>query len=161
MNHIIATAFIPTTLPTPWPGRAGEAGTTPPGPVRLATSAAPDHIGPSLPACRLRRVVEYIDEHREGPIRLTDLSALLHMSPFHFARLFTRTVGVSPHRFIVRRRIEAAQELLTTQGAPIAMIARSVGFRTPSHFATTFRRLIGMTPTAYRSGRLNSGSEQR
>jgi AraC family transcriptional regulator len=94
--------------------------------------------------------MEYIDEHHAQPIRLAELSALLHMSPYHFARLFTRTAGVPPHQFVVRRRIDAARALLTTERIPIAVIARAVGFRTASHFTTTFRRFIGVTPSAYR-----------
>jgi AraC family transcriptional regulator len=85
----------------------------------------------------------------DGDLRV--LSALVHLSPFHFARLFKRSTGVPPHVFLVRRRIDEARALLATQTAPVAVIARSVGFRTPSHFTTTFRRFTGMTPTAYRS----------
>src|SRR3989442_11921738 len=73
------------------------------------------------------------------------------MSPYHFARLFKRSTGVPPHRFLVRRRIDAARALLAAQTAPIAEIAQLVGFRTPSHFTTTFRRVTGLTPSAYRS----------
>jgi len=60
---------------------------------------------------------------------------------------------VSPHRFLVRRRIEQARALLAAETLSIAEIARSVGFRTPSHFTTTFRRVTGITPSVYRSGR--------
>jgi len=103
-----------------------------------------------LPACRLRRVIEYVQENLQRDLRLAELSALVHMSPYHFARLFKQSTGVPPHRFLVRRRIDAARVLLAAQTAPIAEIAQLVGFRTPSHFTTTFRRVTGMTPSAYR-----------
>jgi AraC-like DNA-binding protein len=74
------------------------------------------------------------------------------MSPYHFARLFKRSTGVPPHRFVVRRRIDEARALLSAGTVPIAEIARLVGFRTTSHFATTFRRITGMTPGRYRGG---------
>ena len=74
------------------------------------------------------------------------------MSPYHFARLFKRSTGVPPHRFLIRRRIDEARALLAARTVPIGAIARLVGFRTPSHFTTTFRRITGMTPSAYRSG---------
>ena len=105
---------------------------------------------PALPACRLHRVVQYIEENLQQPMRLGDLSALVHMSPYHFARLFAGSTGAPPHRFIMRRRIETARALLATDGMRISEIARAVGFCTASHFATTFRRVVGVTPSAYR-----------
>jgi AraC family transcriptional regulator len=74
------------------------------------------------------------------------------MSPYHFARLFKTATGVSSHRFVVRRRIDAATALLTTSTSSIGSIARAVGFRTASHFATTVRRIPGVTPSAHRTG---------
>jgi AraC-like DNA-binding protein len=73
------------------------------------------------------------------------------MSAFHFARLFKLSMGVSPHRFVVGRRIDHAKALLATEGASIAAVSRAVGFRTPSHFTTVFRRTTGATPSAYRT----------
>ena len=104
-----------------------------------------------LPACRLRRVTQYIQENLQRELRLAELGALVHMSPYHFARLFKRSTGVPPHKFLVRRRIDEARALLEARTVPIAEISRLVGFRTPSHFTTTFRRITGMTPSAYRS----------
>jgi AraC family transcriptional regulator len=107
--------------------------------------------GCELPAYRLRRVAQYIQDNLRRELRLAELSALVHMSPYHFARLFKRTTGVPPHRFLIRHRIDEACALLAVRKAPIAEIARAVGFRTPSHFTTTFRRVTGMTPSAYRN----------
>jgi len=107
--------------------------------------------GGELPAYRLRRVAQYIQDNLQRELRLADLSAVVHMSPYHFARLFKRSTGVPPHQFLLRHRIDEARALLEAQRVPIAEIARSVGFRTPSHFTTTFRRVTGVTPSAYRS----------
>jgi AraC family transcriptional regulator len=104
-----------------------------------------------LPGAALRRVLEHIDANRHRDPRLSELSALAHMSAFHFARLFKLSTGVSPHRFVVGRRIDHAKALLATEGASIAAVSRAVGFRTPSHFTTVFRRTTGATPSAYRS----------
>jgi len=106
-----------------------------------------------LPDCRLRRVAQYVQDNLHRDLRLAELSGLVHMSPYHFARLFKRSTGVSPHRFLVQRRIEQARALLAAQTLPIAEIARSVGFRTPSHFATIFRRISGITPSVDRNGK--------
>src|SRR5881409_2822372 len=117
-----------------------------------ATTGAADGMSSDLPAYILRRVTQYIQENLQRELRLAELSALVHMSPYHFARLFKRSTGVPPHRFLIRRRIDEARALLAAQTVPIAEIARSVGFRTPSHFTTTFRRVTGTTPSVYRSG---------
>jgi len=80
------------------------------------------------------------------------------MSPYHFARLFKSATGVSPHRFVVHRRIEAATALIAGSKSSINSIARAVGFSTASQFATAFRRMTGLTPSAYRAGRAGSTS---
>jgi AraC family transcriptional regulator len=116
-----------------------------------ATIGVADGPSGGLPACRLRRVTQYIQENLQRELRLAELSALVHMSPYHFARLFRRSTGVPPHKFLVRRRIDEARALLAAGTVPIAEISRLVGFGTPSHFTTTFRRITGMTPSAYRS----------
>ena len=120
------------------------------------TTSRPDLDQPTapaggLPGAVLRRVVEHIDANLHRDPRLAELGALAHMSTFHFARLFKASTGLSPHRFIVARRLDRAKALLTTDVAPIAAISRTVGFRTPSHFTTVFRRSTGMTPSVYRS----------
>src|SRR5262245_50279692 len=115
-----------------------------------APTAVADGAAGGLPASRLRRVTQYIDENLPRQLRLAELGALAHMSPYHFARLFKRSTGVSPHRFLVRRRIDRARALLVADTTPIAEIGRSVGFRAASHFATTFRRMAGVTPSVYR-----------
>src|SRR5207245_1425894 len=111
-----------------------------------ATAGLVDGRRSELPACRLRRVTQHVQENLQRELRLAELSALVHMSPYHFARLFKRSTGVPPHKFLVRRRIDEARALLEARTVPIAEISRLVGFRTPSHFTTTFRRITGMTP---------------
>ena len=104
-----------------------------------------------LPESKVRRVRAFIDSNLHRELRLEELAAVTHMSPYHFARLFKRATGLSPHRFVVQRRIEAATALLTESTSSISSIAGAVGFRTASHFATTVRRMTGMTPSAYRA----------
>ncbi len=120
----------------------------------------PREIG-TLPLSRLRRITDYIREHLDQDLTLAQLGAVVYMSPFHFARLFQRSTGLPPHRFVVRARIDRAAALLTEPELPIAQISRVVGFRTPSHFSTVFRRLMGVTPHEYRVKRLEGVRDER
>jgi AraC-like DNA-binding protein len=109
-----------------------------------------DQVTGGLPWSRLRRVVSYVQENLAGELRLAELSALVHMSPYHFARLFRKSTGVPPRQFVIRRRIEAARALLAEQQSPIGEVARAVGFRSQSHFTNSFRRVTGVTPSRFR-----------
>ena len=123
------------------------------------TSAGPA-IG-ALPSCRLRRVTEYIQQNLDKELRLTELAAVVCMSPYHFARLFKGSTGVPPHRFVLRQRVGRARAVLATQGLSIAQISRMVGFRAPSHFSTVFRRVTGVTPRGYRTGHVRENRPGR
>ena len=80
-----------------------------------ATIGVADGTSSELPACRLRRVTQYIQENLQQELRLAELSALVYMSPYHFARLFKRSTGVPPHKFLVRRQIDEARALLAAR----------------------------------------------
>jgi len=136
---------------------AGPAGLT-----WAATAEAPSsgwavsarrHVG-TLPSCRLRRVTEYIQQNLDKDLTLTELAAVVYMSPYHFARLFKYSTGVPPHRFVVRQRIAHACACLATPELSIAQISLMVGVKRPSHFTTVFRRVLGITPSAYRTAAL-------
>src|SRR2546425_2003878 len=98
------------------------------------TTAVAERTDGDLPACRLRRVTAYIDGNLQRELRLAELSAVVHMSPFHFARLFARSTGVPPHRFVVRRRIGQARALLATQTVAIGGSRRAAGCQRRRHF---------------------------
>jgi AraC family transcriptional regulator len=101
--------------------------------------------------------MEYIEAHLDHGLTLEQLAAVACMSPYHFARLFKRSTGMPPHRFVVRKRIECAIGLLAAPELSVARISRMVGFRTPSHFTTMFRRMAGIPPSAYRASHFREG----
>jgi AraC family transcriptional regulator len=123
-------------------------------------SPAHQEIG-TLPLSRLRRVTDYIREHLDQDLTLAQLGAVVYMSPYHFARLFQRSTGLPPHRFVVRERIDHAATLLAAPELSIARISQVVGFRTPSHFSTVFRRIMGVTPRAHRARYLRTERSHR
>lgn len=106
-----------------------------------------------LPGYRLRRVCDYIASNLDQPLGLSELAALSGASPHYFGELFRRSTGLSPHRYVLMRRIERAKALLRNQGLNVLDVAVQTGFADQSHFTKVFRRIAGMTPSQYRAGR--------
>jgi len=98
----------------------------------------------------LGRVREYVAAHLTGTIRLGKLAEVAGLTPFHFARAFKASTGLSPHAYVVRCRIEEAKRLLTTSTLPVSEIARRSGFRGSGQLATRFRAVTGNTPSTFR-----------
>jgi len=107
---------------------------------------SPEHI-------RLRRVLDYIAANIGDNITLVDLAGIAGYSPFHFARKFTLAMGISPHRYISRIRLENAMAELAAGKLPLAEIALNAQFSSQASFTRAFHRAIGMTPKAYRRRR--------
>ena len=72
------------------------------------------------------------------------------MSPYHFLRLFKESMGLTPYRYVIERRVERARELLRRSSLPISEVALSCGFTDQSHLSWHFKRLVGLTPKAFR-----------
>jgi AraC family transcriptional regulator len=107
-----------------------------------------------LPAHRLRRVAEFIDENLENDLSLAEIAQAADLSPYHFARSFKQTTGMTPIQFLMQRRIEYAKFMLTESELPIVEVGLSAGFKNQSHFTTLFRKFTTMTPKAYRNAML-------
>jgi AraC family transcriptional regulator len=101
-----------------------------------------------------RRVTDYIEEHLGTPIRVADLSALVHRTESHFSRVFKLTFGVSPHAYVLHRRIERAARLMIESTEILADIALKCGFNDQAHFSKRFRQHMGATPAAWRRERM-------
>jgi AraC family transcriptional regulator len=99
---------------------------------------------------RLRRVVEYIEEHLNEDINLCALASIAGFSVHHFHEVFKAEAGTSPHHYLIERRVHRAKELLLGNDMPIAQIATEVGFSGQSHLTLHFRRLAGTTPSRFR-----------
>lgn len=100
-----------------------------------------------------RRAVEsalWIDAHSRRPIDLEDAAAEAGISPFHFLRLFSSVLGVTPHQYLVRSRLRHAARLLAGDGRSITDIAYNVGFGDLSNFVRSFHRAAGVSPRRFR-----------
>ena len=112
-----------------------------------------DNTGNLLP-WQARRVQEYIEENLDKSVTVRDLSAVLYRTQAHFSRAFKRTFGLSPHAYILRRRIERASQLMLENNTPLSEIALRCGFTDQAHFSKRFRLHTGATPTAWRREQL-------
>lgn len=109
----------------------------------------------ALDARSLRRVTEYMRAHLSEEVALDDLAGQANLSKFHFLRLFSRTTGLTPHRYLVRMRLQAASVLLRSTGQTVRQISMACGYRSAGQFSSAFRREYGTSPNTYRreSGR--------
>lgn len=116
------------------------------GPGRLKASA-----DGALPSQKLRRVIEYMMENLEGSPTLEQMAAVVHLSPYHFARQFKTATGLAPHQYVISRRVEKAQYLLRTNGRlGLAEVACHSGFASQGHLCLHFKRIVGVTPRRFR-----------
>jgi len=103
-----------------------------------------------IPPRFLRRIKERIDEGLESGVDIGNLAQSLGYSLSHFFRLFRKSFGMPPHRYLMHRRIALAQELLTQTDLELACVALKAGFADQSHLCRTFHRFIGLPPGAFR-----------
>ena len=102
-----------------------------------------------LPRGSARRVIEYIEANLGTLMTIRDLAAVTELSPHHFLRMFKETVGVTPHQYVLERRLDRARELLQRRTMKLAEIGLHVGFGSQSHFTTAFHRAFGVTPAKF------------
>jgi AraC family transcriptional regulator len=88
--------------------------------------------------------------HLSEDLGLVELASEVGLSPSHFASLFRKTTGLSPHHYVIQRRLEQAQQLLKSTRLSIGEIATAVGFYDQSHLVRHMRRAMGVTPTYIR-----------
>ncbi|WP_088282557.1 helix-turn-helix transcriptional regulator [Kineosporia sp. A_224] len=98
----------------------------------------------------LRRARDHLDRHYASDLDLTAVASVAGVSRFHFVRAFETTYGETPMRYLSRRRIERAQDLLRNANLTVTEICTAVGFTSLGSFSSRFTALVGMPPTAYR-----------
>jgi AraC family transcriptional regulator len=111
----------------------------------------PPTATPELDPKRLKRVLDLIEGRFAEPLSLSELAAQACLSEFHFSRLFRSATGLTPYRFLTRRRVQEAQKLLNDSQESLLEIALAVGFGSQANFIRMFRQLTGTTPSQCRA----------
>lgn len=120
--------------------------------VRRHGQAAPRSAmaGAAFTGSQLRLLREFLEARLDRPPGVTDLAALVGVTPQRFSRMLRATVGKGPHGFLTHLRVERAKRLLAYSHRELAQIAFQLGFASQSHFGAVFRRAMQMTPMMYR-----------
>ncbi|MGA9734238.1 MAG: AraC family transcriptional regulator, partial [Candidatus Acidiferrales bacterium] len=103
-------------------------------------------LGPA----RLRRIREFVHAKIEDELSLDEMAQSVGLSTAHFARMFRKSTGETPHQFVLRQRLERARAMLRAPEARVLDVAVACGFKTQQHFAQVFRDVWGVSPTEYR-----------
>jgi AraC-like DNA-binding protein len=126
---------------------------------RVASAARPKVS--ELARWRLRRAIEFVETNLASSISTSDISAAAGLTRMHFAAQFKAATGLRPHEYLLRRRVERAQEMLVQTAMSVVDIALSVGFQSQSHFTVVFNRFVGHPPHAWRQSQGNGRDSLR
>ncbi|MGY1641035.1 helix-turn-helix domain-containing protein [Geodermatophilus sp. SYSU D00703] len=113
------------------------------------TGTATRGVSPGL-RVHLRRARDHVDRHFAEDLDLDRLARVAGVSKYHFARCFEAVYGETPIRYLTRRRIERAQDLLRSANLTVTEVCTAVGFASLGSFSSRFRQLVGEPPVAYR-----------
>lgn len=111
--------------------------------------AVPDGRG-GLPRGTLRRVTDFVNDNLSTDLGLSEMAGVANLSRYHFSRQFKRSTGLSPHQYVIQRRVKRARELLSKTDLSVGDVASAVGFTHQSHLAHHVRRHFGVPPTSLR-----------
>lgn len=103
---------------------------------------------------RLRRALEFMHDNCARDLSLAEIAEAAYVSEFHFARLFKKITGTTPHAYLAALRIERARKLLVETDLAITEVGARVGYNSQSHFTKIFRAATGITPRAFREAAL-------
>jgi AraC-like DNA-binding protein len=98
----------------------------------------------------LRKVRTHMEERLADKVELRELACIVGLSECHFSRAFKQSVGLPPHRYLMRCRVQAAANMIQQTELNLSEISLDVGFSDQSHFTRTFAREMGETPSAFR-----------
>jgi AraC-like DNA-binding protein len=129
-------------------------------PARFAQTAADRrpllNTKGGLSARHAHKVQRFLSENFSRKLSLAEIAAVCDLSPYHFARAFSKTFGVSPHQYVLTLRLDFAEKLLAESRMSITDIADLSGFSSQSHFTTMMKKYRQVTPLQARARQVRS-----
>lgn len=116
----------------------------------FATPRQPAYVKGGLPNWRLKRALELLEADQTKTPSLAELAGPLRLHPTSFCRAFKQSTGLSPHRYLLERRINRAKEMMKDPRRTLTEIALDCGFSSSSQFSVVFKRITGVAPRNYR-----------
>lgn len=102
-----------------------------------------------------RTVIDLVRSRISEDISLADMAAVTGLSITHFSKMFRKSMGKSPHQYVVQQRVQFAKDMLSSMDLRIIDVALACGFKTQQHFARIFRKISGLSPTEYQRLKLD------
>jgi AraC family transcriptional regulator len=106
-----------------------------------------------LSAGQLKKVIDYVHSSTHANISLTNLAGCVHLSPFHFSRLFRHTLGISPYQYVLQMKIEHAKKMILHYSGSLSEIAYTLNFTDQAHFSNVFKKVTGICPREFMQNR--------
>jgi len=107
-------------------------------------------VAGGLAPWQIKRVRRFIDERISYTVSLDDMAGQVKLSTSYFSAAFKSSFGVSPHNYVIQRRVEFAKDKMLNSNAPLCEIALDCGLSDQAHLSRVFRRMTGTTPSAWR-----------
>lgn len=120
-----------------------------------ASDFAQDIPTADFSAFRLHKIMNAVLDHPEAEHSLEQMAAAASITPSHFCRVFKRATGITPHQYVLKARLDKAQQMLVQSDLNLAAVAEAMGFTSQSHFSRAFRAYAGTSPREYRNRRSN------
>lgn len=98
----------------------------------------------------IKKAMEYLDNCNYKEYSLEEAAQKAELSPYHFIRVFSSEVGMTPHKYLVKIKVEAIMDKLADRNLSVAEAFSACGIEYNGHFAAVFRKTVGMSPSQYR-----------